>query len=168
MVSEPPSAYNQRILPEWVRPSERPQFLQEPQRRTKRQRQGISYERLVHSKLQDQHGLNYIAGQWWRYSTGGRVRFCQTDGILLVPEKRMLVLIEVKYSHTVDAFWQLENLYVPILKKFLQQSNYVLATVEVVKWFDPAVRYPRQPRLLEHILLARPGVFSVHIMGNRS
>lgn len=166
MVSEPPSAYRQHICPEWVKTCEKPSFLEkkvEP-RRTKRQKQGLAYELHVHRHLESIHGLYYIAGQWWKYFAGDRVRYCQTDGILLVPEKRTAIILEVKYSHTVDAYWQLENLYLPLLTRFLRGSSYTIATVEVVNWYDPAVRIPRQPRLLEHILMARPGDFSVHIM----
>lgn len=75
-----------------------------------------------------------------------------------------MLLVEIKLKHTVEAFWQIENLYVPVIKTLFGCSGDQIATCEVVKWYDPSVAYPRRPLLLEELERARPGAFNVHIL----
>lgn len=163
MVFQPPSRYQYRILPLWVRPVKEPPFpLLKPHGR--RARLGVKYEWKVHDRLREEYGLNYWCGLWLSYFAGERVRYCQLDGLLLLPEKRQLVVVEVKYSHCTEAYWQLENLYLPIVRCWMKNSKLQIATAEVVKWYDPAVVYPRKPTLVEELELCRPDKFSVMIL----
>lgn len=127
-------------------------------------KRGIRYERKVHDRFLQTYGLDYIPSQWFSYGLCGQTKYCQVDGILLAEAKGLLVLVEVKYNHTADAYWQLENLYLPVLRTWLHRSPLAIATVEVVKWYDPAVAYPRRPVLVEDLMQAKPGNFSVHIL----
>lgn len=90
------------------------------------------------------------------------MRFCQFDGLIL--SETQVTLVEVKLSHTVDAFWQIENLYLPVLRVLFRPQSASIATCEIVKWYDPSVAYPRKPFLLEDVAKARPGAFNVHIL----
>lgn len=160
---EPPKRYSERVYPTWAKPCSQPPFPQlGPQ--TARQKLGVRYERKVHRSLEERYGANYIPSQWWIYRTGEKLHYCQTDGILLRDSDRVLLLVECKYSHTSAAFWQLENLYVPVLKAFLQYSDWRVATCEVVKWFDPAVTNPRRVVLRSSLEDVKTGEYAVHIL----
>jgi hypothetical protein len=92
------------------------------------------------------------------------VRYFQPDGILLLEDPRRIAVVEVKYQHTLDAYWQLEHYYLPLLAGFFQRAGVPLVTVEVCKWYDPAVAYPKPVRLVEQLSLAKQGSFNVHIL----
>lgn len=126
---------------------------------------GIKYEAKVHERLQEAYGLRYIPNQWWQYRTeDGKVHFAQTDGLLLIPDRQLCILLEVKYNHTPEAFWQTENLYVPLLSRFLRGTNYKIAVVEVCKWFDCNTPFPVKPTLCEELTAVHPSRFNVHIL----
>lgn len=118
----------------------------------------------MHERLGGIFGLEYIPSQWFEYFDGERTRYCQPDAILLRPEERAIILVEVKYSHTPDAFWQLEHLYVPVLRAFIGKADWKILTCEVVKWFDPSTQFPVRPVLRESLEDIKPGEFAVHIL----
>lgn len=134
--------------------------------RGQRFRRGLKYEAKVQLQLQERFGLRYIPGQWWKYFTalGDGPSYAQTDGILLDPARKLCVLFEVKYSHTTEAYWQVENLYVPLLQRFLRNTDYKIAAVEVCKWFDPCTPFPVKPTLCEELTAVHPERFNVHIL----
>ena len=167
-VWEPQKRYQQRLHPQWARALRHsPPFLPIAPRATERQKLGLRYERRVHERLLDRFGLRYIPGQWFSFGLpgpDGGVRYCQLDGILLDDERRVFTIIEFKYSHTANAYWQIENTYVPVIACFLRQSGWQIATCEVVKWYDPSVRFPRPVALRDDVSLVKPGEFAVHIL----
>lgn len=71
---------------------------------------GLRYERTLAKALPAaKHG------QWFQYmDSTGRVRYCQTD--LLLSWGGDLLVLECKYTWTLEGHRQLETLYVPILR----------------------------------------------------
>ena len=116
------------------------------------------------NELEDRYGLSFIPGPWFEYENEGSSGYCQTDGILLNESRRIILIVEVKYKHTPEAYWQLENLYLPVARVFFRESSWQLATVEVVKWFDPSTSCPKRPILQDDLEQVRPGQFAVHIL----
>lgn len=56
-----------------------------------------------------------LHGQWFQYQLAGEApRFCQTD--LLLQHGGTLYVLECKYTWTLDAYQQLEGLYLPVLR----------------------------------------------------
>lgn len=157
------SHYRERVRPLWAKLCPVPIFPS-PQGRTAREKAGLKYERRVHERLYEQYGLDYIPSQWFSYHDGESVRYCQPDGILLLERFSILLIVEVKYSHTPDAFWQVEHLYVPVLRAFIGTSPWRIATCEVVKWYDPSTRFPVRPVLRESLEDVKVGEFAVHIL----
>jgi hypothetical protein len=163
MATEVSSRYPQRVNPKAVHPlSYCP--INQTRARTQAQRRGVLYERKVHQRLHDEYGLHYISGQWFTYFSGDQKKFCQIDGILLNEERKNLLICEVKYSHTSLAYWQVENLYVPLMREYLRGSDWTVAVCEIVKWYDPAVAFPVRPVLRESLRDVRVGEFAVHIL----
>ena len=149
----------------WAEYSETPPtFIREVHRRGKR-RAGILYEQKAQREFRDQFGDRYMPSQWVRYRRGddGRVRWCQPDGVLLDPARRSLTIIEFKYNHTENAWWQLFKLYLPVLERLFDGQGYEFRCVEVCKWMDPAIRCPQRPRLLDDVEKCEVGDFGVHI-----
>lgn len=133
--------------------------------RSQRERQGVRYERKVHSRLLDAWGFaRYFPSQWFVFGDGRKVFYFQPDGLLFLEDPRRIALLEVKYQHTPDAYWQLEHYYLPLMRLFFARTQVPIVTVEICKWYDPATQFPRPVRLLESLQLARDGSFNVHIL----
>jgi hypothetical protein len=92
------------------------------------------------------------------------VYYFQPDAILLLEDPRRIAILEVKYQHTIEAYWQLEHYYLPLLREFFHKAGREFVTVEICKWYDPALAYPRPVRLVESLNQARPRDFNVHIL----
>ncbi len=105
----------------------------------------------------------YLPSVWFQYQKiGQRLAFCQTDGLLLQYKQRRILIIEVKYKHTPDAYFQLEDKYVPVIRKIL--PGWDICTLEVVKWYDPSTQFPTKVTLRDDPLAVQPGEFAVHIL----
>lgn len=89
------------------------------------------------------------------------MRWCQPDGLLIDPWEGKIILVEVKYQHTPDAWWQLRRLYGPVVEYLF--PNYSIQAVEICKWFDPATLFPEQVAMLPDPCLAAEDRIGVHI-----
>ena len=128
---------------------------------------GWLFEQRVSDKFEREHdgsdGTLYIPGQWFQYQEHGqRLTFCQTDGLLFRYRQQRVLIIEVKYKHTVDAYWQLEQKYVPVVSWLFR--NWEISTCEVVKWYDAATPFPTEVSLKKEPLTTKPSEFGVHIL----
>jgi hypothetical protein len=81
--------------------------------------------------------------------------------LLFQPKQQKVLIIEVKYKHTVDAYWQLEDKYVPVMRSIFR--DWEISTLEIVKWYDPSTSFPVEVKLQKHILNSKPSEFGVHI-----
>lgn len=141
-----------------------PEFIHRPQRRGRRL-QGIKYELAGHYWLKRQFRNSYTAGQWFRFKADGqgKIRWCQTDGLLVDVEHRTLTVVEFKYQHTESAWWQLFKLYKPVIEKLFVDKKFSIRCLEICKWFDPATKTPQPVVLCQTVLAVQPGEFGVHI-----
>ena len=108
--------------------------------------------------------LPLLPSPWIEFGERGvqKTRWCQPDGLLLDPWGGRLVVLEIKYQHTAGAWWQLMELYAPVLRRLLPEWR--LDLVEVCKWYDPAISFPVRPRMLASLEDARDDVLGVHIL----
>lgn len=154
----------------WLSPVP-PPFLRRRTRRG-RKRQGILYENRGHEEMERRYGGRYVPSPWFRYTTmeEDRPHWCQPDGLLLDPRAARCVVFEFKYAHTPDAYWQLFDLYLPVLAAWLAEAPapWKIIPLEVVKWFDKAVACPATPALCPDPLEARASEFNVHIWKPRN
>lgn len=51
-------------------------------------------------------------------------------------------MVEVKLSHTIDAWWKLEHLYKPLIKHIFQEGSWQVCSLEVVKNLDVSIAFP--------------------------
>lgn len=124
---------------------------------------GWLYEKAVNDKLIEEFGFTrYFPSQWFQYQEHNkRYKFCQTDGLLFTPKQYKILIVECKYKHTPDAYWQLEDKYVPVVRKLF--PDWEISTIEIVKWYDPSTAFPTEVVLKKDILDTRPNEFGVHI-----
>lgn len=152
---------------EWAHIIRRPPPFVNPTRpvRSRRKRQGLLYQQKLDTYLTAAYPHQYIPGPWVRYSVWEDVRWCQPDGLIIDIVKGRITIVEAKYSHVIDAWYQLIYLYLPVVKAIFGESTglWRYSTLEIVKWFDPAVQCPQQPTMCHTPHLAKPGDFSVNI-----
>lgn len=119
-----------------------PAFAQRPARRTGRKAEGLRFEAKAQEMLRAKSDL-YLPSPWIVYLTeGGRPNWCQPDGLNLDYRTGIVTIIEVKYSHTADSHRQLRGIYEPVVRHMFSRPWWGVRLVELVKWFDPDVRYP--------------------------
>lgn len=131
---------------------------------TASQKKGLAYERKVLRHYVETFELRFFPSQWIVYGSGGKTHWAQLDGLLLLEDPARVVILEVKLSHTAQAYWQVENLYRPLVQYLFRRSNRRVCAVEITKWYDCAVAFPCRPRLLPSILAASEREFGVHIL----
>lgn len=150
---------------DWAHPDEHPPpFLLRPRRYRGRRALGIRYERKVHDYLNGACGgveRSYFPSEWFKFASGESVRWCQPDGLILHLREGIVTVVEVKYQHTPDAWFQLRELYEPVLR--VAMPGWRFALLEVVKWYDPSTFFPERVVLCADPLQAPLGAVGVHI-----
>jgi hypothetical protein len=119
-----------------------------------RKAEGIRYERKVQEHLSFEYPESYLPSPWFQFKKEGTDRFlwCQPDGII----------IEIKHSHTSDAWWQTRRLYMPVMAVAFDQELWTIQVCEVVRWYDAATAFPEPIELASEP--NRPSSkFKVHI-----
>lgn len=131
-------------------------------RYTPGQMRGIRYERKIVEYLERKHSYRFIPHPWFYYKDRheDRARWCQPDGLLFSARGR-LTICEIKLRHTRDAYYQLFELYLPIVKHVFPGWKH--AVVEIVRWFDSAEPTPEKAFLCKEPELVDPGAFGVTI-----
>lgn len=127
-------------------------------------RLGVKYEGFVQAQLLDQYEEKYIPSPWLKYREINDEKFhwAQPDGLLIDLRSGLIIIVEIKLRHTSDAWWQTQMKYLPLLKK-LFGDDFSFGIMEVVKWYDPAVAFPVNYRMLPQIHYLRANEFGVHI-----
>jgi hypothetical protein len=108
--------------------------------------------------LAREFGDRYTANPWLRFRDDAGLHWCQPDGILRGPDR--VVIVEVKYNHTIEAWRQLRLLYEPVVG-WLEELP--ISVVEVVKWYDCAVQFPEEVKLVKDVGVFTGREFGVHI-----
>jgi hypothetical protein len=136
-------------------------------RYTGRRLDGIRYENKVHSYLESFYGDRYLAGPWLHFlDDRGDWRWCQPDGLILDFEGGRIVIVEVKYQFTADAWWQVRRLYEPVLRALFPARLWKFEACQIVKWYDVAIDFPERT-VLAHEPDLHHDTFKVHIWSPR-
>ena len=148
----------------WVKPLPyKPSFIK--RRKPKgRKAQGVRYEKRAHEHFNELFGDRYINSQWFQFKEPDtKARYCEIDGLLIRPKQGTIIILEMKYNHTSDAWWQTRRLYEPIIKFLFPEQLWEVAICEVVKWFDPATKFPEDLQMVKDIRDVQTGKFGLHI-----
>lgn len=137
----------------------KPFFIRRGRKRGRRAL-GVKYEARGHEHFQAEFGERYVASPWFSFHDAGELRYCEADGLLFDWERGVITIVEFKYQHTTNAWWQLEHLYEPIIRALF--PDWDVAKLEVVKWYDPDVNFPRF-KFCANIDTLKNGELGVHI-----
>lgn len=127
---------------------------------------GLRYERRVLEKISAEVGGagGLVPSQWFSFldGAGGQRRYCQIDGFSFDLCKGTITIYEIKLRHTHDSWWQLTQLYEPVLRAFFPSNVWTYRLIEICRWFDPATYYPVKPVMLANLAQSFTGI-GVHI-----
>ena len=142
-----------------------PPFVKKRRRRG-RKGVGIRYEAKVQRYLCDRFGYEYVPSPWFKYSVAERptvVNYAQPDGLLIQPQRGTITVVEIKYNHCSESYFQLVDKYLPLVKALFGIELWRFPLVEVVKWFDRDTSYPADYRLCKDIDVCRTSEIGIHI-----
>lgn len=102
--------------------------------------EGIRFEKQIVKSLEEKYP-GFISALPFIFSTPYNPRsVCIPDGLLV--DKDEVVVVEIKLRHTMDAWFQLRQLYEPVIKKALRRER--IRLVEVCKWYVPETKFPEK------------------------
>lgn len=136
-------------------------------RRTRRsgaQKAGLAYQRRIEAwaAAGDLRGRTLVPSPWYCYiDCGGARRYCQPD--LVLDDGHSLVACEVKIRWTVDAWWQLRRLYLPVLARAHFDRTPVFALC-ITRSYDPAVAAPEPVVLVDDLMDCKPDQFNLLVV----
>ena len=142
-----------------------PPFIKKRRRRG-RKGVGLRYEAIVQRYFCQEFGYEYIPGPWFRYTVRDRpkvVNYAQPDGLLIQPRRGAITIVEIKYNHCSDSYFQLVDKYLPLVSALFDKSLWIFPLVTVVKWYDRDTSYPASIRLRESIESCGVSEIGVHI-----
>ena len=142
-----------------------PPFVKKRRRRG-RKGVGLRYEAKVQKYFCGEFGYEYIPGPWFRYSVQDRpkvVNYAQPDGLLIQPRRGTITVVEIKYNHCAESYFQLVDKYLPLVVAMFDKSLWTFPLITVVKWYDRSTSYPASIRLRESIDVCSTSEIGVHI-----
>lgn len=100
---------------------------------------GLRYEKKVFDHLRWLYQENVRIQPWLQYENSHYTRrTCQPDALILYEDK--LVIFEVKRTHSLDSWFQLEKIYSPVLRQIFPDKPQLL--VSLSSGFDPQIGWP--------------------------
>lgn len=118
-----------------------PSFAQRRPPKRGRKAEGLRFEAKAQAYLAGK-SLLYLPSPWIRYLVDGKACWCQPDGLHFDLQRGRLTIVEIKYSHTAEAHRQLRGVYAQVIARMFPAHLWAVRLVEVVKWYDPDVRFP--------------------------
>lgn len=151
-----------------ARPPEFAQAVRLP--RNQARKNGVKYERTAQEYLDSAYTGQYLPSPWiaFRVQGEGNVRFCQPDGLIFDWQRHCVIVVEIKYRHTPEAHGQVHDLYLPVLRHLFKKCNFSFRCCEMVRWYDPATRFPGPYAMVSDILLTPASKFGVFIWKKRA
>lgn len=126
------------------------------------QKRGLVFEAKIQNEMADRYD-GYVGGSWIRYyDFEGKRRFCSPDGLHFNLLDGIITIVEIKWQHTIKAFYQLRNLYYPVVRN-LFSGNWSIAMVEVVSKWVRLEDYPTEVVFVKEIDRVEPDSFGVVI-----
>ena len=121
---------------------------------------GLQYERQVLAHLEELFEPFLVPHPWLLH----KGKYLCPDALLIRPP--LIVIVEIKLSHTCGAYMQLWELYSPALRSIFKKMRFV--HLEICRWFYPEEPFPGRIHMLKELswdaFAAAPGAATaVHI-----
>lgn len=145
-----------------------PSFVHGKRRNKGKRRAGEIYEQKAQTYLCEKSDF-YVPGPWiaFRSRKITRLRWCQPDGLILDFTTGLCTIVEIKLKHTSLAWWQVRELYEPVVRFLLRRSSFEFAALEVAKYVDSATPFPEQFGYIRDFSKLTPGKFGLHHYSTR-
>lgn len=129
------------------------------------QKAGLAYQKRVIEFLVRTCACSSLAsGPWYFYSdASGRRSYCQPDALAFDIQGvfESVAVVEIKLRWTVDAWYQLRQLYIPVLSAALPGKTFL--PVVICRSYDPAIRIGEPVHLIDGLEEAQADKFNVLI-----
>jgi hypothetical protein len=136
-------------------------------RRSPAQRLGLAYEKKVLTELDLVLPGEFLRQPTFRFNNGRALdEFAVPDAIHLLDG--VLTIIEIKLRHTADAWYQLNDLYRPIVARAYPSLH--INMLEICRHYDRSVRLPFKPLIVDDLrhFVSRPqDQFGISIWSGR-
>ena len=119
-----------------------------PNRGSAAAKRGLRFESRVLAAFAARYGCRFVPQLSLSFQTNSKVGRAILDGLLLSQCGRKLCIVEVKLSHCVDVFYQVQKFYLPILEDATRGAFERIVFLEVCRNFDPWVKCPLEPRII--------------------
>lgn len=127
-----------------------------PRPKNQAARMGLRFEKKVVEALCQRYSTSFATGvpfSFMEVSRAGSYSRPSTaipDGLLLGPDGRSLCIVEIKLRHTGDAWFQLNQFYLPIVRAAIRGAFH-LRTLEICANYDPGIKFPGGTAILDSI-----------------
>lgn len=148
-----------------------PQFVRaERLPRNAARKNGVKYERTAQEYLLGAFRGQYLPSPWlaFRLRDEAHTRFCQPDGLVFDWTRHAILVVEIKYRHTPEAWHQVTQLYLPVLRHLFRNCQFQFRCCEVVRWYDPATYFPAPFAMVSDPALTPLNKFGVFIWKKRA
>lgn len=126
---------------------------------------GNKYEKAAQKALRAEFRKSQyelLINQWFHYTTAqGDEKYCEMDALVINPLGNRVWIFEIKFKHTECAYYQLFNLYKPVIRCW--KPGAIIHTVELVRWYNAQTPFPTDVTLTREPLMGNPGDFNVKI-----
>lgn len=128
------------------------------------QKAGSSYEKRVREWAYQHATSDSIeVSPWFCFVDDSHKRhYCQPDLLLVSPNR--VVVVEVKLRWSLDAWWQLRHLYLPVLEVALRKPIESFVPLCICKSFDPAFPSPEPIALRTDLNVCTPSTLNVMLV----
>ncbi len=145
-----------------------PSFIDRQGQATGAQAHGIRYERKVQRHLSTLCAGSYVPAPWFRYSLYHHPhwKYCQPDGLIFDFNRSLIIIVEIKLSHTLTAWTQVRNLYEPVVRRIFG-PDWQYAALEVVNTYDSSTWFPERLFYISRLSSLQRNQFGLLIVKER-
>lgn len=122
------------------------QYSQLPKPTSLAAQRGLRYEKKVLSHLLKTFGNRLVAGPLFTFNSGKRA---YPDALIFSETWDAVCVVECKYGHRGDAWFQLNHFYLPIVRKALPWFR--VCQLEICAAYDPGQRLPQPVSHLNNV-----------------
>lgn len=116
-----------------------------------KKRAGLLYEKAVLEALEERFGPLFSPKPWLAFRRPiGEWHWCQPDGLLFDPQAGLLTIVEVKYTHTPRAYFQLWEMYKPVLERLFPVTLWRYRLIEICKKYT-VIPFPGPFRIMTEL-----------------
>lgn len=125
-------------------------------------KKGRDYERAAVRHISELYPGLFVPHPWIHVVDQEGPRWVQPDGLLIRPMEGMVTIVEFKLKHTPTAWFQLTELYRPVVEWLFPRDLWTIRLCEVCRWYDPSIFFPGEANLrpkLEEVKANEVGVY---------